>query len=103
MSLTSRKRRFVNEYLVELNAAKAAMLSGYSPKSAKSKGSRLLTNVDIQIEIKKRQVEDESRLKISRDLVLSHLESAFELARSGGDARGMIRAAAEINKMMGYT
>jgi hypothetical protein len=47
MSLTFRQRRFVNEYLVELNAAKAAIRAGYSPKTAKSQGSRLLTNVDV--------------------------------------------------------
>jgi phage terminase small subunit len=47
MSLAFRQRRFVNEYLVKLNAAKAAIRAGYSPKTAKSQGSRLLTNVDV--------------------------------------------------------
>jgi phage terminase small subunit len=49
MSLAFRQRRFVNEYLVKLNAAKAAIRAGYSPKTAKSQGSRLLTNVDVNL------------------------------------------------------
>lgn len=45
--LTPKQQQFVSAYLLELNATKAAMLAGYSPKTAKQQGSRLLTNVDI--------------------------------------------------------
>ena len=43
--LTPKQRRFVEEYLVDLNAAASARRAGYcprSPKSAAATGSRLL-------------------------------------------------------------
>lgn len=50
MSLTERERRFVEAYMGEAagNATKAAMLAGYSRKTARQIGARLLTKVDIK-------------------------------------------------------
>ncbi|MRX32820.1 terminase small subunit [Aminobacter sp. MDW-2] len=42
-----RERLFVAEYLKDLNATQAAVRAGYSPKTARQIGSRLLSNVDI--------------------------------------------------------
>jgi phage terminase small subunit len=39
--------RFVAEYLFDLNATQAAIRAGYSAKTAKQQGSRLLTKADI--------------------------------------------------------
>jgi len=39
---------FAQEYVVDFNATKAAVRAGYSEKTARSQGQRLLTNVDIQ-------------------------------------------------------
>ncbi len=46
--MNSRQHRFVTEYLVDLNATQAAILAGYSPKTAEQQGSRLLTNVVVK-------------------------------------------------------
>jgi len=46
--LTDREERFCYEYVLHLNASKAAIKAGYSEKSARSKGSQLLTKVNIQ-------------------------------------------------------
>ena len=102
MPLNACQILFVNEYLVDMNATNAAVRAGYSPKTAKSQASRLLTNVDLKLEIRKRQGETEVRLKIDREAVLLMLDDAIELARMNGDPRAMIQAAAEINRMMGY-
>lgn len=45
--LTPKQQRFVAEYLVDLNATKAAARAGYTAATARQQGSRLLTNVDI--------------------------------------------------------
>jgi phage terminase small subunit len=47
MGLTAKQKLFVQEYLVDLNATQAAIRAGYSAKTAKQQGARLLTNVDI--------------------------------------------------------
>ncbi|MGO1061529.1 terminase small subunit [Acinetobacter lwoffii] len=46
--MTDKQRRFVDKYLIGLNAIQAAIRAGYSEKTARSIGQRLLTNVDIQ-------------------------------------------------------
>lgn len=43
----AKHQRFVEEYLVDLNATQAAIRAGYSAKTAKVQGSRLLTNAAI--------------------------------------------------------
>jgi terminase small subunit-like protein len=46
--LSPKQRRFVAEYLIDLNAAEAAIRAGYSHKTARSVGSENLTKPDIQ-------------------------------------------------------
>jgi phage terminase small subunit len=43
-----KQKRFCDEYLVDCNATQAAIRAGYSPKTAKSIGQRMLTNVDLK-------------------------------------------------------
>jgi len=52
--LTDKQKRFANEYLIDLNAAQAAIRTGYSENSAKEQGARLLTNDNIKKYIDKR-------------------------------------------------
>lgn len=46
--VTAQQQRFVTEYLVDCNATQAAIRAGYSAKTARAQGQRLLTIVDIQ-------------------------------------------------------
>ncbi len=49
MSLTPKQARFVEEYLIDLNATQGAIRAGYSAKTAEVQGSRLLGNCHLQI------------------------------------------------------
>ena len=100
--LSAKQARFVSEYLVDMNATRAAIRAGYSPKTAKSQASRLLSYVDLQSEIAKRQAQTALKLEISREDVVIGLLGAIELAREQGDPSTMIRGAAELNKMLGF-
>ncbi len=51
MSLSPKERRFVSEYLKDQNATQAAKRAGYSAKTAKQQGSRLLSKVYLRDEI----------------------------------------------------
>ena len=53
--LNDKQKRFVDEYLVDLNATAAAKRAGYSEKTAYSMGQRLLKKVEIQAAIQKRR------------------------------------------------
>lgn len=57
MVLNPKQDRFIAEYLIDLNATQAAIRAGYSAKTAKQIGSRLLTVVDVKAELEKRQAE----------------------------------------------
>ncbi|NMF00248.1 terminase small subunit [Aneurinibacillus aneurinilyticus] len=46
--LNAKQQAFVTEYLKDFNATQAAIRAGYSEKTARSQGQRLLTNVDIK-------------------------------------------------------
>ena len=53
--MTKKQKRFVEEYLIDLNATQAAIRAGYSPDSAKEIGSENLTKPDILQAIRKRE------------------------------------------------
>ncbi len=48
MLVKEKQKRFCEEYLVDCNATQAAIRTGYSKKTARAIGQRLLTNVDIK-------------------------------------------------------
>lgn len=52
--LTNKQQVFVNEYLQCWNATEAAKRAGYSAATARSQGSRMLTNADISEAIQQR-------------------------------------------------
>ncbi len=76
--LNDRQRRFVAEYLVDLNATQAAIRAGYSPKTAKQQGSRLLTQADVQAAVELGQQKREVRTGITADYVLSSLQEVAQ-------------------------
>lgn len=55
--MNARQKRFCLEYAASGNATKAAEAAGYSKRTSRSQGQRLLTNVDIQAYLK--EIEQE--------------------------------------------
>lgn len=50
-NLTVRQQLFADEYIISLNATQAAIKAGYSNKTAKQIGSKLLTEIDVALYI----------------------------------------------------
>lgn len=71
--LTPKMERFIDEYLVDLNATQAAIRAGYSPKTAYSIGVQNLKKAVVQEEIQKRKKSAAEKLEITRDSVLKEL------------------------------
>ena len=69
-TLSPKRKAFVAEYLVDLNATQAAIRAGYSEKTARSQGQRLLTKADIQEAIQAAQAKRAERLEITADMLL---------------------------------
>ncbi len=71
---TNKKRqRFVEQFLVDLNATAAAKRAGYSKKTARQQGARLLTNVDIAKEIKEAQEKRSEKTQVTQERVINEL------------------------------
>lgn len=77
-NLTPKQQRFVEEYLIDLNATQAAIRAGYSEKTAKEIGSENLTKPNIQKAIEEAQNKRAERTEITQDYVLSNIQKVIE-------------------------
>lgn len=83
--LTPRQRRFVQEYLIDLNAAAAARRAGYSKKSSTDWAWRLLRKPAVAAAVEAAQAARAERTRVTADTVVKELAKvAF------GDARDLL-------------
>jgi phage terminase small subunit len=68
--LNDRQSRFVEDYMVDLNATQAAIRAGYSADTAQEQSSRLLSNVMVQRAIAAERIKQQERTQISADRVV---------------------------------
>lgn len=73
MSLTDKQQRFVDEYLIDLNATQAAIRAGYSTKTATEQGSRLLSNVKVRACIDEKMAELSRRTGVNQERIIREL------------------------------
>ncbi len=68
MRLTSKQKRFVEEYLIDSNGTQAAIRAGYSKKTANEQSTRLLSKVHIQQAVTEaaEKVSEEAGLTVQR-------------------------------------
>lgn len=78
MALTPKQQRFVDEYLVDLNATQAAVRAGYSEDTAYSQGQRLLKNVEVAAFVQTAMDQRSERTAITADYVLQSIVSTME-------------------------
>ena len=71
--LTPRQARFIEEYLIDLNATQAAIRAGYSERGAHVRGAELLTNRKVSAAVEKAMAERSERTEITQDQVLKEL------------------------------
>src|ERR671931_577274 len=76
--LPPKRQRFVDEYLIDLNGAQAAIRAGYSANCAKEQAARLLTVANVQAAVEKGMDERAQRTKISQDYVIATIRDTIE-------------------------
>ena len=77
--LTPKQKRFVEEYLVDLNATQAAIRAGYSEKTARQIGEQNLSKLDIKSAIEEAQSKRAERTKLTQDYVIRELIKVVEV------------------------
>lgn len=90
--LSEKQQRFVDEYLIDLNATQAAIRAGYSVKTAQEQGSQNLSKLMVQQEISKAMAERSRRTGVNQDRVVLELAKiAFVKMTDIVDDQGKIR------------
>jgi phage terminase small subunit len=82
--MTPKQQRFVDEYLIDLNATQAAVRAGYSAKTAYSIGEELLRKPDIAAAVAKAEAARSERTKIDADWVLRKAVELHDKAMADG-------------------
>ncbi len=72
--LTPKQARFVENYLIDLNATQAAIRAGYSAKTAYSIGQRLLKHVEVAAVLASRQEKVIAKTGLQRERILREVE-----------------------------
>lgn len=87
--LTDKQKKFIDEYLVDLNATQAAIRAGYKEKTAYRTGAENLRKPQIQREIQKRMQERQQRTEVTQDMVVKELAAiAFARATDYAEVKG---------------
>jgi phage terminase small subunit len=102
MKITPKQERFVEQYLIDLNATQAAIRAGYSRKTAKQQASRLLTNVDLAAAIAAGKERLAAKAELTAKRVLEELRRiAFCDARQFFTPDGKMKPSSEWSAEQG--
>lgn len=84
--MTPKQRFFALEYLLDMNAKRAATAAGYSPKTAEQQGYQLLQNPEVARFVAEQQGKRAHKLEVTADRI------AEEMAKIGfSDIRRAVR------------
>ncbi len=77
-TLTPKQQRFIDEYLIDLNATQAAIRAGYSSRTARAIACENLAKPDIQEAIAEAKRERSEATKIDSDWVLREAVALYQ-------------------------
>lgn len=100
-NLTPKQQRFVEEYLIDLNATQAAIRAGYSEKTAKSVGHENLTKPDIQKAIEEAQEKLSNKAQVTVEMVVHGLLNEAKDLSEGSTQSARVSAWAHLGKHLG--
>lgn len=75
--MTDKQKRFADEYLKDCNATQSAIRCGYSPKTARQQGQRLLSNANIKAYIDEQLKKMQKKTIASAEEVMEYLTSVL--------------------------
>ena len=81
--MNTKQQRFVDEYVLDHNAAKAAVRAGYSPARGKQTGYRLMQMPDVATAIQRLDHEFAERVGITREELLQQFLGYHERGLRG--------------------
>lgn len=101
MGISAQQRLFVSHYLVDLNAAGAAVLAGYSRATASQIGYNLLKKEGIRREVERQIMDRLERLRVTQDDVVEGLLREARLEGEGSTHAARVSAWGLLGKHLG--
>lgn len=89
--MTDKQARFVQEYLLDLNATQAAIRAGYSEKSASRIGVELLNKTHVLKALEKAQKSRAAKVSRQSEDVLKDIIDLTREAREAGDFKSAFK------------
>lgn len=71
--LSPKHKRFVAEYLIDRHATNAAIRAGYTKKTARQQGSRLLSNANIKALVNIKEEKLQEKLEVTKERIVAEL------------------------------
>lgn len=99
--LTPKQSRFVEEYLIDLNATQAAIRAGYSVKTAQQMGSENLLKPVIASAIQNAQSKLSERSLVTQEMVVKGLLLEAQTNGEGSTQSARVSAWAHLGKHLG--
>jgi phage terminase small subunit len=102
MALNPKQRRFVAEYLIDLNATQAAIRAGYSKKTAEQQGYQLLQKTSVAQAVTAGKSKQLETAELTAARVLEEIRRlAFIDMRGFFDANGNMKSVSELTPEQG--
>lgn len=99
--LTAKQQRFVDEYLIDLNAKQAAIRAGYSEKTAEQIGYQLIQKTLVLDAIKNAQAKLSEACLVSQKMVIEGLLTEAKLNGEGSSHSARVSAWGLLGKHLG--
>lgn len=100
-NLTPKQQRFVEEYLIDLNATQAAIRAGYSEKTAAAIGAENLIKPNIAKAIEEAKNQVSKRTELTVGLVVNGLLKEAQDYAEGSTQSARVSAWAHLGKHLG--
>ena len=100
-NLTPKQQRFVEEYLIDLNATQAAIRSGYSEKTAQEIGSENLSKPMVAKAIAEAQEKLSNKAQVTVEMVVQGLLKEAQDYAEGSTQSARVSAWAHLGKHLG--
>ena len=100
-NLTPKQQRFVEEYLIDLNATQAAIRAGYSEKTAQEIGSENLSKPMVAKAIAEAQEKLSNKAQVTVEMVVQGLLNEAKDISEGSAQSARVSAWAHLGKHLG--
>ncbi len=99
--MTPKQQRFAEEYVVDHNATQAAIRAGYSERTAKQQGSRLLTKVDVIEAVRAKEARLSRKIEVTISSQTEEMRANRDLALENKQAAAAQQCSMGIAKLHG--